>query len=249
MARTLFPGEIHTGPWTDDEVQNLKRYIGVATDDIIARILGRSIADVQAQIKDLGRVHVEQEWSQQEIAELKRLYGTRVDDDIARIFGRKTEDVSAKAAELCLAKDKAFVRKLAGAAATPMPRWTADEIKLLEELYPAHSNLDIAKQLERSVKSVVSKAHNLGLKKDRDRLAEMGRQNVSLRYGRRADGTKDPDVIEPPRGSQSTGTSAASGGPPSSSPGAAGSPHRPAPEAQDDDGSQDEPPRTHHAGE
>jgi hypothetical protein len=32
------------------------------------------------------------------------------------------------------------------------------------------------------VKSVVSKAHNLGLKKDRERLREMGRENVRLRY-------------------------------------------------------------------
>ena len=41
---------------------------------------------------------------------------------------------------------------------------------------------DIALKLDRSVKSVVSKAHNLGLKKDPDRLREMGRENVSLRY-------------------------------------------------------------------
>jgi hypothetical protein len=32
------------------------------------------------------------------------------------------------------------------------------------------------------VKSVVSKAHHLGLKKSDDRLREMGRANVSVRY-------------------------------------------------------------------
>jgi hypothetical protein len=36
------------------------------------------------------------------------------------------------------------------------------------------------------VKSVVSKAHNLGLKKEAERLREMGRENVSLRYQRSA---------------------------------------------------------------
>ena len=63
-----------------------------------------------------------------------------------------------------------------------MPRWKKDELQLLRERYPAHSNLSIAQDLNRSVKSVVSKAHNLGLKKDPARLREMGRENVSLRY-------------------------------------------------------------------
>ena len=40
------------------------------------------------------------------------------------------------------------------------------------------------------MKSVVSKAHNLGLKKDRERLREMGRENVRLRY---EDGDGDGD--------------------------------------------------------
>ena len=56
---------------------------------------------------------------------------------------------------------------------------------LLGDLYPRCSNLEIAQKLQRSVKSVVSKAHHLGLKKDPVRLQEMGRENVSLRYRRR----------------------------------------------------------------
>lgn len=209
MAKTLFPGTTQSGPWTADEVQSLKRYIGVAQEEIIARILGRTLADVKAQILDLGRIHTDAQWSQSELVELKRMYGTRTDEDIARIFGRTLESVTAKATELCLAKDKAFIRKLSGTAATRMPRWTPEEIKKLEELYPEHSNLEIAQMLDRSVKSVVSKAHNLGLRKDRDRLAEMGRQNVSLRYGRRQDGTKDPDIDAQSAGDDSAGDDSA----------------------------------------
>lgn len=233
MARTLFPGTLREGPWSEEEIQNLKRYIGVANEEIIGRILGRTPAEVKAQIESLSQIHVEREWSQQEIAELKRLYGTRVDEDIARIFGRTPADVTAKAHELCLAKDKAFVRKLAGTASTRMPRWSKEEIQRLEELYPVHSNLEIAKLLDRSVKSVVSKAHNLGLRKDRQRLAEMGRQNVSLRYGRRKDGTKDPDIeSEAPR-AQSAGASAISGEAPAPAP---------APEPPADSSTDEEPP-------
>jgi hypothetical protein len=63
-----------------------------------------------------------------------------------------------------------------------MPRWSNAELDLLRELYPRTSNLDIAQRLQRSVKSVVSKAHHMGLKKELERLQEMGRENVRLRY-------------------------------------------------------------------
>jgi hypothetical protein len=53
---------------------------------------------------------------------------------------------------------------------------------MLVELYPKTANLDLAQKLNRSVKSVVSKAHNLGLKKEIERLREMGRENVGMRY-------------------------------------------------------------------
>ena len=53
---------------------------------------------------------------------------------------------------------------------------------MLKRDYPFRPNLEIARDLNRTVKSVVSKAHNLGLKKSSDRLREMGRENVSQRY-------------------------------------------------------------------
>ena len=63
-----------------------------------------------------------------------------------------------------------------------MPRWSLDDIGVLREMYSGHSNLDIAKRLNRTVKSVVSKAHDLGLKKSEERLRVMGRENVRVRY-------------------------------------------------------------------
>ena len=62
------------------------------------------------------------------------------------------------------------------------PEWRVD---VLRELYP-HPEPEIAKRLGRSVKSVVSKAHALDLKKNPDRLREMGRQTVALRHQRGA---------------------------------------------------------------
>jgi hypothetical protein len=182
MAEQIFAAAPRTGPWTANELADLKKYLGGTTNDVIARILGRAEDEVGAQIAELRRNQQAGRWTQEEIAEFKRLYGTRTDDDLAIIFGRTIEAVKRLGARYCLAKDKAFVRKLTGSSATRMPRWSAPEIEQLKEIYPTVANLDIAARLNRSVKSVVSKAHNLGLKKEADRLREMGRENVSMRY-------------------------------------------------------------------
>jgi hypothetical protein len=182
MAEDVFRSAPRTGPWTARDLEDLKKYFGGTTTEVIARILGRSADEVQEQVIELRRIQSTGRWTQDEVAEFKRLYGTRTDDDLAIIFGRTLEAVKRLGARYCLAKDKAFVRKLTGSAATRMPRWAAEELDKLKELYPVMSNLDIAQKLNRSVKSVVSKAHNLGLKKEVDRLRQMGRENVSMRY-------------------------------------------------------------------
>ena len=184
MAEQIFATARRTGPWTTGEIERLKEYIGASAPDVIARVFGRPVEEVQFQISELARVNRAGAWSQDEVVAFKRLYGTRTGGDLAIIFGRQEESVQRLSDKLCLAKDKAFVRKLQGTASTKMPRWSDAEIARLKELYSTSSNLEIAQDLNRSVKSVVSKAHNLGLKKSSDRLQEMGRQNVNLRYRR-----------------------------------------------------------------
>lgn len=183
MAQRVFETRTRTGPWTAREVTDLKRYLGATTTETIALVLGRSEEEVRDRITELGRVREGLSWGRDEIAEFKRIYGTRTDDDLARIFGRAIDEIRSKATSLALRKDKAFVRRLNGEASTRMPRWSKEELELLRERYPSEPNLAIAQHLGRSVKSVVSKAHNLGLKKSPDRLRQMGRENVSLRYG------------------------------------------------------------------
>jgi len=182
MAEKLFPLGTHSGPWTANEVLRLKRYLGAASHEVIARVLGRNVDEVKTQVFELGRIKHDGSWMREEVAEFKRIYGTRTDEDLSRIFGRAVSDVRELAALHALAKDKAFVRKISGEASTRMPRWSQEELEALRREYPVESNLEIARRLNRSVKSVVSKAHNLGLKKSSERLRRMGRENVSLRY-------------------------------------------------------------------
>ena len=184
MAQSIFPAATRTGPWTPVEVRNLRKYLGGSPLDDVARILGRSVEDVRKKLEDLRATQQTGRWTQAETAEFKRLYGTRTDEDLAVIFERSLDAVHRLGVRLCLAKDKAFVRRLSGPASSRMPRWDPAEIEKLKSLYPVVPNLEIAQTLNRSVKSVVSKAHNLGLRKEADRLREMGRQNVSLRHRR-----------------------------------------------------------------
>lgn len=185
MAEQLLPLGRVEGPWSAEEIDRLRRYLGGSSDEAIARVLGRTPEEVAERVHELREVQRPGPWTQDELSEFKKLYGTRRDEDLAAIFGRSVDSVRENAAELRLAKDKAFLRKMRGTSATRMPRWSDEEIRILGEMYPTESNLDIAQRLDRSVKSVVSKAHNLGLKKSVERLQEMGRENVALRYGSR----------------------------------------------------------------
>lgn len=187
MADQLFELGVRSGPWSAEEVLELKRYLGASPPRVIARILGRTEEEVEQRVAELGRIQSTGRWTQEEINELKRLYGTRTDDDLALVFGRSVDSVRRMSQKLCIAKDKAFLRRQTGGEQTTrMPRWRREELAILREMYPTTSNLEIAQRLDRSVKSVVSKAHNMGLKKAPQRLRQMGRENVSLRYNKRS---------------------------------------------------------------
>ena len=191
MAEKVFPLRTKTGPWSAKEVLQLKRYLGATTTEVIARVLGRDIAEVNTQISQLGRIVKDESLTRDQITEFKRIYGRRTDEVLSTIFSRSVEEIERLAKEFALAKDKAFVRKRKGNSSTRMPRWTQEELDYLTREYPLLPNLELARHLQRSVKSVVSKAHNLGLKKSSARLKEMGRQNVSFRYQEEQDSAKE----------------------------------------------------------
>ncbi|KPJ74796.1 MAG: hypothetical protein AMS19_14885, partial [Gemmatimonas sp. SG8_23] len=98
------------------------------------------------------------------------------DEELAVRFHPSTPMIRRLAIQHGLAKDK---RTFPGTRR--MPRWSREDEARLRELYPVRPNLEIAQELQRSVKSVISKAHALGLRKSQDRLQEMGRENVARR--------------------------------------------------------------------
>jgi len=187
MAKRVFSGDARIGPWSAKEVQALKNYLGAASMETVSMILRRTPAEIQRKVKELEGLVKSREWTPEDFQDLKRLYGTRFNSDLVLILGRPEAEIVSKATTLCLSKDKAFQRRSGATGAVKMPRWSPETVKNLKALYPEADNLEIAKTLGRSVKSVVSKAHDLGLKKSPKRLEEMGRENVRIRYDRQAE--------------------------------------------------------------
>lgn len=110
--------------------------------------------------------------------QFKLLYSRRTNRELAKHFGVTLAEIEETAKRLCLGKDKGTFK------GHPMFRWTKEQLDRLRELYPDTPNITIARSVGRSVKAVVSKAHQLKLKKTADRLREMGKENVSLRQDR-----------------------------------------------------------------
>lgn len=115
-------------------------------------------------------------WSSDSLAFLRKHYGSWDDTRLSYALDRPVEEISAKAEELALSKNKA-----AFPVGRRMPRWEKAELERLRKLYPTHTNLAIALDLGRSLKSITSKASMLGLRKTSDQLRIMGRENRALR--------------------------------------------------------------------
>lgn len=181
-AQELFSMPAPAREWTAGDDLRLREGYGVLDLEALSLVLGRSTVDVAGRIAHTrSNLHTEWRWSRVEIAMLKRLYGSRRDEDLVVCLSRPIGQIRARAASLCLSKDKAFLAK-AGTVRQTMPRWGEPDVRLLRELYPSISNLELARRLNRSVASVANKANQLGLRKAPDVLEEMGRRNVSARY-------------------------------------------------------------------
>ena len=181
MVHKVFAGERRSGPWTAREVVELKKYLGAADVPVIARILRRTEVEVERRIHTLQESVRPREWTSSDLQRLKRLYGTRSTGDLSLILGQPVAEIERKAEALCLAKDKGYVRR-SGTGSVRMPRWSREEKERLRRLYPDTPNLEIARLIGRSEKSIVSKAHDLGLRKSSERLRQMGQENVAVRY-------------------------------------------------------------------
>lgn len=184
LARIFDGKPRRTGPWQPSELLELKDLLGRAEIEVVARRLRRAQSDIENRIELMRGAVRAHPWTSDEKQQLKRDFGSRTDRDLSLILAQPVSAIVAMAEELCLSKDKTFLHRAEGVRHVRMPRWSEAEIEQLRELYPTHPNEEIARILNRSTKSVVSKAHDLELKKSKERLREMGQENVRLRHER-----------------------------------------------------------------
>lgn len=187
-AAQLLKAAPRRGEWTEADDASLRLAWGAVEPRLLGAMLGRPVADVVRRANALRSKLRAGEWAHEDERMLKRLHGTRSDHDLEVCLQRSAEDIAQKAEQLCLRKDKRFVRAIAkGASArSTAPRWTDAEIAQLRAIYRDRDNLEVARLLGRSVVSVANKAWQLGLQKSQEALARMGRANVSFRF--RAEG-------------------------------------------------------------
>lgn len=192
-ALLLLRSPLRQGPWSHGDDQQLRRAWGALEPGLLGPLLGRPSGEVRRRAEELRREMRGGPWSREEQRLLKKLYGTRRDEDLEVCLQRDRVEIKAVAKQLCLAKDKRLRAKLhgspqpgggtaAGVRPSSMPRWTAEDVGRLRELYPHYDNLTVARALGRTVTSVANKACQLGIKKSSEVLANIGRANIAVRY-------------------------------------------------------------------
>lgn len=180
-ARAMFGGgRRQRGPWGPTDDERLRSGYGVVGDAELALVLQRTVADVRARVRVLRGRCASRRWTRAEHELLKRVYGTRSATALEIRLGRPRDDIEAVALRLCLRKDRRFAVR--ASVVTRVPRWTDRDVARLEELYPALENLEVARAIGRSVKSVANKANQLGLKKRKRWLRQTGRLSAARRW-------------------------------------------------------------------
>lgn len=110
--------------------------------------------------------------------QFKKLFASMKNTNLAIKFDISVEEVVKLGRHWSLGKDKKLFDDQV------MTRWSAGDIETLRTFYPTMPNEMMALTLNRTVLSVISKACRLGLRKNEDYLARMGRDNVSFRKDR-----------------------------------------------------------------
>ena len=151
---------IRPGPWSDDDIELLKKFYAEKPTEELAKQLGRSLPAVRYRAYRLGlkrKIQYEGRWTPEDIALLKELYPECPIPEIAKKLGRTVNAVKNRAHQLGI-KRKNYLDEF----------WTAEELQLLRQLYPAHEDIkDIAERIGRSPAMVRAQAYDLGFSKRR----------------------------------------------------------------------------------
>jgi hypothetical protein len=115
-------------------------------------------------------------WTPDYVTQFRKDYPSFTDKELCSMYQTNPLKVQQLAIQFCLGKNKLVLP-----GTVKMPRWTESQLVTLKKLYSSNDNLIIAKKLSRTVKSVVSKAFFMKLKKNATQLTKTAKENVSCR--------------------------------------------------------------------
>jgi hypothetical protein len=188
--------KVRSGDWCSEEVKSLKCLYGSRDDAVLSVILSRPVEEIQEKASE-HRLAKSNALLRRLADECTILTAPLVTSGFARSTfdgadgARRGAPGGATAGGATAGGGTASGATAGGATARGataqgrLPRWTGDEVEALKTIYPHKFNVEIAKILRKSVKSIMSKAHDLGLRKSAELLVLMGKTNVEVRYARR----------------------------------------------------------------
>jgi DNA-binding CsgD family transcriptional regulator len=157
--------KIGRGVWTAEQDAQLRELYPDHTNEEIAQMLGFSVITVKNKAFIMG-LHKSDVWSAEDIAQLRELYPDHYNEEVAQMLGFSVSTVKSKAYSMGLHKSREHVLKI-------NRKWTAEQDAQLRELYPDHTNEEIAQMLGFTTFAVNGRAHNMGLYKSREHVLKI----------------------------------------------------------------------------
>lgn len=165
---------LKTTPWTQKDVQRLKRLYPKNHNTKLADIFGRTIQSIRKKAQKLGiqkdddyltPQQNEIAWTETEIRKLREMYINSSNSEIAASLKRSKQAIQTKIKKLGLIRELKE-RGLARKTKKGNNKWSDKELDILKRLYDKESKEYIAEKLERTPKAVAVKAGRLGLIED-----------------------------------------------------------------------------------
>jgi hypothetical protein len=137
--------------WTNDELAYLRAHAGTASHAVLAAEMGRTKNAVQLMISRMGLRSAPPPLDARTTRAIVRSLGKKSQPDIARELGVSVHQVYG------LARKQGYIER-----PTSRP-WTADDEAELRRLFPTMTNAELARELDRTLESIMVRSRSLGL--------------------------------------------------------------------------------------
>lgn len=180
-------------PWTENEIAILKEYYPTKGAPYCSKLINRTVAAIKTKVRKLG-LNVTKErrtqsinrnrnkrsnmWSDEEVNWLIKNYPNFGVEKCAIHLGKSIFSIKSKASKLGLRITEETLAEIIKTTTLPN-QYSLEDEEFLSRNYPHKGAKWCANQLDRPIKSVEYKVHELGLKADPESLSNRRSEIVS----------------------------------------------------------------------